>query len=364
LDLNGQTGITTNSLLLASGASSNLINSNTSTAASYAKSISLNNNTPNIGGAGDMTLSGVLSNGGVGSNGGFTKIGAGTLTLSGANTYAGVTTFESGVVNATALSNYGVSGSLGNRSAAQDVPTNIGLLFRGGTLQYTGGTATSTDRAIRVSTVGGAFLDASGSVPTATMSFTRTAASPDFYENSGNRQITFTGTNTGANTFAMPIQSTGGLTTVNKTGSGRWVLTGASTYSGPTNIQAGVLQIENSTALGAGTFSTNDWTVISNGASLHLNGNLAVTEHFRLQGNGADGLGAIRSLSGTSSISQAMGLDGTTQFGVDAGSQLTIVNTIYSAVGTPGLTKSGLGTLILSGANSYNGGTNINGGTL
>jgi autotransporter-associated beta strand protein len=84
-----------------------------------------------------------------------------------------------------------------------------------------------------------------------------------------------------------------------------------------------------------------------------------MTEHIHVQGNGADGLGAIRSLSGTSSISQSLALDNTTQFGVNPSSQLTIVNDIYVGAGTPGLTKSGGGTLVLSGNNSYTGTTTV-----
>jgi len=142
---------------------------------------------------GSVAYAGVVSGAG-----GLTALGGGTVTLFGASTYTGVTTFASGVVEVSALTNYGVAGPLGGRTSVQDVATNIGLLFRGGTLRYSGSTAQSTDRAIRVSTTGGATIDASGSVPEATMSFTATS-SPDFFENGGTRTLTLTGSNTGAN---------------------------------------------------------------------------------------------------------------------------------------------------------------------
>ncbi len=90
LDLNGQTGITVSKIMLNNG---NMANSNTSTAASYAGQVTFNGTTtPQIGGAGDITLSGQLT------NGGFTKVGAGTLTLSGSNNYTGPTAVNNGTL--------------------------------------------------------------------------------------------------------------------------------------------------------------------------------------------------------------------------------------------------------------------------
>ena len=71
LDLNGQTGVTVGSVVLESGSSSSLVNNNTSTAASYGNTVDFNAGTANIGGPGNLTLSGTLQ------NGSFTKIGAG-----------------------------------------------------------------------------------------------------------------------------------------------------------------------------------------------------------------------------------------------------------------------------------------------
>ncbi|TAE77444.1 MAG: hypothetical protein EAZ65_07490 [Verrucomicrobia bacterium] len=172
---------------------------------------------------------------------GIQKHGAGTLALRGSNSYSGVTLIAGGVLNAADLGNYGQVGSLGNR--ASDSSGNVGLLFRGGTLQYTGASAQSTNRAIRVSTSGGAILDASGSNPSATVDFTATA-SPDFFENPGDRSLTFTGSNSGLNRFAMAIGEAGGMTRVTKTGSGTWVLAGSNSYSGPTEVNAGKLFVQ------------------------------------------------------------------------------------------------------------------------
>ncbi|MCB1041225.1 MAG: autotransporter-associated beta strand repeat-containing protein, partial [Acidimicrobiales bacterium] len=92
LDLNGQTNVTVSTILLNNG---NLANSNTGAAASYSGVVTFNGTTPQIGGDGDIMLSGELT------SGGFTKTGSGTLTLAGTSSYTGATTVSLGslVVN-------------------------------------------------------------------------------------------------------------------------------------------------------------------------------------------------------------------------------------------------------------------------
>ena len=188
--------------------------------------------------------------------GSFTKSGNGKAVLAGINTYSGVTTLDDGILNVATFSNYGVAGGLGNRGA--DSGGNVGILFQGGTLQYTGATAQTTDRAIRISTNGGATIDASGSIPAATLSFTA-ASSPDFFENAGNRTLEFTGSNTGDNTFAMAIEEIGGTTSVEKTGTGKWVLSGAQNYSLLTT-SGGVTDVTGSFTSGTATVNANATT--------------------------------------------------------------------------------------------------------
>ena len=263
-------------------------------------------------------------------------------------------------------------GSLGNR--ASDASGNVGILFRGGTLQYTGSTAQSTNRGIRINAnggggkSGGATIDASGSNPSATLSFTATS-SPDFFEYGGDRTLTLTGSNTGANTFAMAIGQAGGTTSVVKNGNGKWVLSGSSTYGGTTDIKAGTLVAANNNALGTGGFSSGNMTNIRDGATLALQGGISVNEHFHVWGTGVDGLGAVRSLAGNNALTTTNGSGGAgyalrsnTTVGVDADT-LTISG-FYQDGGTFGITKVGAGTLKFSAGSSYGGQTDIKEGTL
>ena len=204
------------------------------------------------------------------------KTGSGTLRLAGTNTYGGVTIIDSGVLELGTLANYGVACSLGDRASGDDAGGDVGILFRGGTLRYAGATAQSTDRGIRLSTTGGGgTIDASGSAPSATLSFTA-SSSPNFFENPGSRTLTLTGSNTGANQFGMAIGQAGGTTSLNKSGPGRWVLTGVNTFSGPTTISAGTLALS-----GSGSIGSSLTLSLAAGATVDVS---AVTGGFTLQG--------------------------------------------------------------------------------
>lgn len=261
LDLNGQTNITAGELFSANTGAARIFNSNTSSTASFNNSVlftgaaNATTGSTQIGGAGNISLGGVVSG-----TGGINKVGAGTLFLAGTNnSYTGVTIVGGGILNVASVSNYGVASSLGNR-AADTGAEDMGLLFRGGTLQYTGSTPQSTNRQIRVSTAG-AIIDASGSNPAATLSFTQSGGNLNLFETGGTRTITLTGSNTGENTFAIGLQNQGGnATSLTKSGTGKWVMSGSSNISGPVSVLGGELKVTG-TLLGG-------MTTVSSGAKL------------------------------------------------------------------------------------------------
>ena len=301
-------------------------------------------------------------------NAGINKTGAGTLVLSGPNTYTGLTIFAGGVVEVASIGNNGTAGSLGVGTGDTD-GDNIGLLFRGGVLRYAGATAQSTDRAIRLGTSGGT-IDASGSTPSATLTFTR-ASMPNWWDGGGTRTLTLTGANTGANTLTAGINDFGGNVTtmhVNKEGAGTWVLAGAGNYIGVTDIKAGMLIAASNGALGAGGYDGATMSHIRAGATLALQGGVSLDEHFHVWGAGVGGLGAVRSLSGDNALTiggnngNGFALRSNTVVGVDA-DRLTVTG-FYEEGGNFSLTKIGDGTLVLTATNAYTGGTVVNGGTL
>jgi len=126
-----------------------------------------------------------------------------------------------------------------------------------------------------------------------------------------------------------PITGAGSFT---QAGSGTTVLNEANTYSGGTNINGGVLQVEDAGALGtAGTIDFGGGTLKYTATN---------TEDY-----------SNRIANSTSAIS------------VDTNGQDVTYASSLAASNTGGLTKTGEGTLELTGANLYTGNTSIDNGT-
>lgn len=196
-------------------------------------------------GAGDTKIDGVIS--GAGSVG--RSSGTGVTYLNGLNTYTGGTTITQGTLSINTLADSGSASSLGSSG-----PVTI----QGGTLRYTG-TGHSTDRLF---TVGGAnnttsVIAASG---TGAMRFTN-SANVLYTVVDRNFTLKLGGTSTAANLIASAITNNGaGVVSVTKEGAGRWVLSGANTYTGATTITGGTF------ALGANNaFSANSAITLTAG---------------------------------------------------------------------------------------------------
>ena len=142
-----------------------------------------------------------------------------------------------------------------------------------------------------------------------------------------------------------------------KNGTGTLVLNGANSYNGTTNLRAGTLVLNNNTALGAGSLST--LTIISGTLDVTSGSTITLTNNYTQSWNGDFAfLGTNGSLNmGTGAVSM-----NASRVVTVSNSTLTIGGAISGS--TFGLTKNGTGTMILTGANTYNGTTTINAGTL
>ena len=267
------------------------------------------------------------------------KTGAGTWVLSNGFNDPNLTlNINQGTLQVANFNSLGFNGTLAQY-----------LVLNGGTLQYTGGAA-STARLFTLGANGGS-LDASGS---GAASFT--SGSAVVFAGSGNRTLTLTGTNTGANTLALALNDNGAdIVSLAKTGGGRWVLSGSNAYSGGTTLSAGQLNLNNANAIGTGTVTISSGTLDnSSGAAVTLatnnaqawNGDFGFAGSNALNlGTGAVTLGASRQVTVTSST-------------------LTVGGGIGDGGSAFALTKAGAGALVLSGSNSFSGGVTLTGGQL
>ena len=135
-----------------------------------------------------------------------------------------------------------------------------------------------------------------------------------------------------------------------KTGSGTLVLTGSSTYSGPTAVNGGVLRVPGNNLLPGATALT-----ISASATLDVAGG---NQQLASLGDYSPGVGGSV-INGTTNTTSALTLS-------PSGGSTTFSGQILGGgtLGTLGLVKTGSGTQVLAGANTYMGGTTVSGGVL
>ncbi len=229
-----------------------------------------NNKAVNTGASHNLIISGAILNGSGQRN--FSKTGAGELTLTNAgNTYGGTTSINGGILTvdvAGGIANRGVASALGNQTTA----ANAQLNFNSGTLNVKSG-ANSTDRQVRIGTntnptaTGGGVITNNSTNGGTPLVFT-SAAFNNTTDTGMNlvtvaRPLALGGSNTDANAITGVIAdhntAGGGIVNVTKAEAGRWILSGANTYTGNTTISAGTLQ-------------TGASNVIPNASNIVLNG--------------------------------------------------------------------------------------------
>ncbi len=213
--------------------------------------------------------------------------------------------------------------------------------------------------------------------------FSNTAANTSVTLNTGNvvpSSVTFS--NSTATYTLSGSNGISGVTGLSVTGGGLVVLTNTNTYSGPTTISAGTLQLGTGTAGQDGSIyytsriSNSGALVYDLAGSQTYGGVISGSGSLTKAGGGAlvltnaDAASATTISGGTLQLGLgSYGNDGTlggpiTDNGVLVANYFGTQTLSGSINGTGTLTKAGPGTLILTNVESYGGGTTISAGTL
>ncbi|MFZ1179929.1 MAG: autotransporter-associated beta strand repeat-containing protein, partial [Herbaspirillum sp.] len=292
-----------------------------------------NISTADIAGGNTLTLDTVLS-----AAGGFNKIGDGTVVLIRANTYTGGTTISAGTLQ---LGNGGSSGSI-----VGDITDNAALVInRSDSMTLASvisGTGTLTQAGSGTTILTGNNTYAGGSTISAgTLSISKdinlgAADGPLTFQSGGTllttagivstRNVNLAGDgtiNNGGNvdTFSEVFSGAGSLIAA---GGGTTILTGDNTYAGGTTISAGTLQLGNGGSSGSivGNIIDNAALVIKRSDSVTLAGVISGTGTLTQAGGGTTILTGDNTYAGGTTISA-----GTLQLG-DGGSSGSIVGNI------------------------------------
>lgn len=269
LDLNGQ-AVGAEAITLGVGSAGNLINSNLDTAASLAGTINLNFNS-NLGGVGDLTLSGVISETAGART--LTIKDGGTKTLSAANTFTGGVTVTGGTTAPMATAENPAILRLENSAAlgtgtktittATGTAGTFGVELAGGitipaSVSWTISNNTNGIRSVSgANVVQGTLNLASGAGDTnlaVDAGSTLTMSGNMSASGTGGRILILSGAGDGS--VGGVIANGATMASVTKNGTGTWTLGGLNTYTGNTIVTAGKLVISQNNTL-ANTSTVN-----------------------------------------------------------------------------------------------------------
>lgn len=341
-----------------------------------------------------VTISRIISG-----SGPMTLQGSGAITLSGLNTFTGAV-FDN---NGGGALNFNSVKIVGGGASALGAPTTVlnGTISLNTdcTLNYTG-TGDTTDRAL-------AFTGGDRSIPTGTG-----VANLPAFKNSGTGTLTWNGDFSSVNSVTLKLDGSttgvgvlggnitdasnaGDTTSIYKTGTGTWVLSGNNTHEGPTYLAAGELRVGSANALGTGNvemdggilqlaagnlardlggspgqirwqYSTSQAGFSAYGANRTVNLNSGATLTWGVtsgffNGNPTSGDGRIPLLFGSATANSELDFQNPMNFNGnneliqvdDNSSTNTDVAKLSGTISNGGLRKTGIGTLILSGSNTF-----------
>ena len=162
-------------------------------------------------------------------------------------------------------------------------------------------------------------------------------------------------------TVAGDISGTG--SSISKTGNFTTALAGNNSYTGTTTVSAGVLALQNASALGG----TAAGTSVTSGARVELDNVTITGENITIAGEGGNFFGALQGRAGSSVWTGNVSVDANlTRIGTQAGATLEVSGVISSTSDHIVVFRPANDTspVIVSGNNTYTGPTSIVGGVV
>ncbi|MBI5689228.1 MAG: autotransporter-associated beta strand repeat-containing protein [Verrucomicrobia bacterium] len=306
-------------------------------------------------------------------NGAFTNYSSVTNTLTGGRYEAAGTIAVTGAdlrTNAAELTVTGTGQFLNattNTTALGNLTTNAS----GGTLRFNGGASHATAQPFTNNgtiVLGGPVALASGTLSVGALTGNGTIT---FGDNVSSVVVTgASGNSTYSGTLAGPgsLSHQGGATTV---------LSGANTFSGGVSLTQGTIVVGHNAALGTGTLSLNGGTLAGDGTSRSLSNPVALVDHSTIGGSSPlTFTGTLTNYGGSHTLTIANAVTfANLALGSLGGNRTVTLDTLGSATVTGvisnggagsigALAKTGVGTLTLSGNNTFTGGVTLSAGTL
>ena len=326
-----------------------------------------------------------------GSSSGTVVFGNANNSFSGAITLTNAIGGQNTILRTANIGNANANSALGQNGTITFASTNS---TAGTILRYTG-TGETSDKVLNIAgTTTVATLDQSGA--TGNLKFTSALTG----SGTGSKVIVLQGSTNGTGELAGAISDLGGnSTSLTKSGTGTWTLSGTNSYTGNTTISGGTLKIGstnglvNGVLIGAsstGANATLDMTEAGNyvmnsyGASSATYGQSIVftnssggagnyTLTFTNANNYVSGAAAAGRTLNNASANLTVAFTGAVDIGASGNNDVTFTgpgsftingSLTNSLAGVRALTKSGNGTLTLNGASGYNGTTTLSSGTI
>ena len=201
------------------------------------------------------------------------------------------------------------------------------VLTSGGTTQITAGLlgtgqTETINSALTLAAFGVTYTFANNNADSTNVLKFGTAATITDNQSAGTNTLLLTGANAGNNTVAGVISNGTGTNKIalSKTGAGKWILSGANSYTGGTAITGGTLTAGNTAALGA----TGAAVSLAVGTTLDLATDTSVNAYNVTIGNlvGSATIASNKATSGTAGITHTLG---TLSIGAGTGTTLNIV---------------------------------------